>query len=138
MNARVSITPDAQWFRAALTIPAGTLSGTDLMDQLAAAFAEDPDGITERLLSLHELNRQTERDVEEGREMAADQSAAQAMSVRRDLALDLPLDVTVWLDEAEARDLSDAALAAARSTFSARISAGYDPARKATPLRSVA
>ena len=138
MSARVKVTPDANWFRTVLTIPADIVSGTDLLDQIAAAFAEDPEGIAASLLELHELNQQAARDVEDGNELTAEHSSGQADQVRDSLALDLPLDVSVRLDEQEARDLSAAALASARSVFNARGAAGYDPARKATPLRSVA
>lgn len=136
MTADVSIAPDAQWFRAALTV--STLSSEDFLNELAAAFAEDPERIGAQLLALHELNEQVAADRDRGDDYSADQADGFADQVRAGLAVDLPLDVTVRLDEAEARDLSDAALAAARSTFSARISAGYDPSRKAEKLRSVA
>lgn len=121
---RVTAVPDASWFRVAVTVPADTLSGTDLLDQLAAAFAEDPDGIAERLLELHALNEQTAGDVDRGDDYAADHSGAQADAARAGLARDLPLDVTVRLKEHEARGLSESLLAAARKVFSARIWAG--------------
>jgi hypothetical protein len=138
MTARVHVAPDAQWFRVALTVPADIVAGTDLLDQLAAAFAEDPVRIAAQLLALHELNGQVAADVEAGHEHSAEHASGHADLVRNALAEDLPLDVTVRLDEQEARDLSSAALTSARRVFSARGAAGYDPARKATPLRSVA
>lgn len=138
MTARVKVAPDANWFRTVLTVPADIVSGTDLLDQLAAAFAEDPVRIASALLELHELNQQVAADVEAGNELSADHTAGHANRVRDSLAADFPLDVSVRLDEQEARDLSAAALSSARSVFNARGAAGYDPARKATPLRSVA
>lgn len=137
MSAPVSITPDAQWFRAVLTIPAASAS-PQWLDELAAAFAEDPERIGGQLLALHELNRQVEHDLHEGDEYSAAQAGAFADEVRIALAEDLPVDVSVQLKEDDARALSEAALAAARTTFSARNRAGFDPDRKATPLRSVA
>ena len=137
MTAPVSIALDAQWFRAVLTIPAAA-AGPEWLDELAAAFAEDPERIAEQLLALHELNGQIEHDLREGDDHSAAQAGAFADEVRSALAEDLPVDVTVQLTEEEARSLSEASLAAARHTFSARQGAGFDPDRKATPLRSVA
>jgi hypothetical protein len=135
---RITAKPDASWFAVLLTVTADALSGTDLLDQLAAAFAEDPDGIAERLLELHALNEQTTEDVHRGDDYAADHSAAQANATRAALAKDLPVDVIVQLKEDEARGLSESLLAGARTVFSARRTAGVDHDRKAAPLRSAA
>ena len=117
MSPRVVAKLDPYWSRLSLTLPAATLAGTDLLDQLAAAFAEDPGRIAARLLELAELNRLVEADVEAGREYSADSTAGHANAVRDALAADLPVDVTVRLDEAEARALSADSLTAARSMF---------------------
>jgi hypothetical protein len=122
------------WFAVELTVPASTLAGTSLLDQLAAAFAEDPERVGELLLGLHALNMQTENDKAEGDDAAADESAGQAMAARESLAKVLPVDVQVHLKEREARDLSEGLLAAARRTFKARLTAGFDPEREAAPL----
>lgn len=135
---RITAKPDANWFRVLLTVPADTLSGTDLLDQLAAAFAEDPDGISERLLELNALNEQTESDLHNGDIELAEHSGAQADDARAALAKDLPVDVTVQLKEDEARGLSESLLAGARAVFSARRTAGVGSDRKAAPLRSAA
>ena len=49
--------------------------------------------------------------------VSADATAGHANAVRDALAADLPVDVTVRLDEAEARALSADSLTAARSMF---------------------
>ncbi|WP_042408142.1 hypothetical protein [Streptacidiphilus carbonis] len=135
---RVTAQPDALWFRVALGISEQALRSTDWLDQLAAAFAEDPERIAAQLLALNELNEQTQASVDAGDDLAADHAGGHANAVRAALSEDLPLDLTVRLDEQEARDLSLDALVAARRLFSARVTAGVDPDRKALPLRSVA
>lgn len=135
---RITAKPDASWFAVLLTVTADAASGTDLLDQLAAAFAEDPDGIAERLLELNALNEQTDSDRHNGDIELAEHSGAQADDARAALAKDLPVDVTVQLKEDEARGLSESLLAGARTVFSARRTAGVDMDRKAAALRSVA
>lgn len=137
MTAAVSIAPDAEWFRTVLMVPAAA-ADPGWLDSLAAAFAEDPERIGSMLLDLHELNGRVAADVGRGDDYAAEHASGHAGLVRDALAVDLPVDVSVQLDEEAARALSEAALAAARTTFSARNRAGVDPDRKATPLRSAA
>lgn len=117
MSPRIVAKLDPYWHRMNLTVSADALAGTDLLDQLAAAFAEDPERIAKQLLELAELNRLVESDVEAGREYSADATAGHANTVRDALAADLPVDVTVRLDEPEARALSADSLKAARSMF---------------------
>jgi len=134
---RVTAAPDAQWFAVALTVPAGRLPD-GFWDELAAAFAEDPEKVGEALLELHALNEQTASDLHNGDDELAEHSGAQADDARETVAALLPVDVTVRMNEDDARSLAEAALFAARKAFSARTRAGHDPLRKATPLRSVA
>jgi hypothetical protein len=129
----VSVRPDPNWFRAVLAVPSAAMS-EGWLDELAAAFAEDPERVGDLLLELHALNQQVDADVADGNEALADDSAGQAMDARRMLADLLPVDVEVHLDEVQARELSAQALAAGRKAYSARLSAGYDPLRAAEPL----
>lgn len=133
---RVTVTADPQWFRGAVTIPVS--ASEDFLNELAAAFAEDPERIGAQLLALHELNQQLAADRANGDDALAEETDGFADQVRKALDVDLPLDVSVSLKEEELRSLSEAALFAARKTFSARTRAGHDPLRKAELLRSVA
>lgn len=136
--APVTAAVDAPWFRVAVTVTADAVSGTDLLDQLAAAFAEDPDGISERLLELNALNGQLDSDRHNGDDVLAEHSGAQVDAARQALAKDLPVDVTVLLTEREGRGLADAVLSAARQVFSARIWHGARPQRVAEAMGRVA
>lgn len=133
MTAPVSITADPQWFRAVLTVPAAS-AAPQWLDELAAAFAEDPERIGDLLLDLHSLNERVAADVVRGDEYSAEHASGHADQVRGVLAEDLAVDVSVQLDEDAARALSEAALAAARHTFSARNRAGVDADRQVAPL----
>ena len=121
---RVTATPDTPRLRVAVTVPAARMTGGSFLDLLAAAFAEQPEGITKALLGLHKANQQNQTDA--------------AVALREVLAGLVPADVTARLTETEARELSHDALAAARCMFSARglaqVKAGLHP----QPLRSAA